>query len=127
MPSKMRLGQLIKYLDKYQVYSLPDDFEVKGISCNSKNIRDDFAFVAIRGVGDDGHRFIQEAIDKGAKAIFIDARNKLAGLEELIERHKEKFAFIVVDDTRKAVGRLAAEFYGNPGRKIKVIGITGTN
>jgi len=94
---------------------------VKGISCNSKNVSDGFIFVAIKGNRQDGNKFIREAIDRGAKAVIVDdARRFKAG-------GKMKVPFIAVKDTRIALARLAAEFYGNPSSKIKVIGITGTN
>jgi UDP-N-acetylmuramoyl-L-alanyl-D-glutamate--2,6-diaminopimelate ligase len=96
------------------------NFKVKGISCNSKDVLDDYVFVAIKGNRQDGTRFIDEAIEKGAKAIIVQgSRFKVQG--------SKKVSFIEVKDTRKALAKLAAEFYGNPSRKINVIGITGTN
>jgi len=116
----MKLKQLIKSIDTYNTYSGLEDFEVAGISCNSKNVKDNFVFIAIKGANDDGHRFVQEAISKGAKAVIVQgARHKAQGTGQNL--------FILVKDTRKALARLAAEFYGHPSSKIKVIGVTGTN
>ena len=96
------------------------DFKVKGISCNSKDVLDGYVFVAIRGNREDGHKFIKEAINKGARVVIIQST-------EYRVQSTEEALFILVKDTRKALATLATEFYGNPSRKIKVIGITGTN
>ena len=94
---------------------------IKGISCNSKNVSDGFIFVAIKGNRQDGNKFIREAIDRGAKAVIVDDAGKFKA------RGKGEVPFIAVKDTRKALAKLAAEFYGNPSSKVKVVGITGTN
>lgn len=116
----MRLKQLIKILDINDT-SITENFEVRGISCNSKDIGNNFIFVAIKGTREDGNKFIEEAIDKGARAVIIDNvhRFKVCGLNSI--------SFIKVKNTRKALAKLAAQFYGNPSCKIKVVGITGTN
>ncbi len=110
----MRLKELIKSLGDYQSGPL-EDFQVKGIGCDSKKISDGFIFIAIKGTARDGHRFIQEAIKKGAGAVI--AEEPQASVKNLI----------IVNDTRRALAKLAAAFYGYPARKIKIIGITGTN
>lgn len=116
----MRLKQLIKSIDAHYGYSGLEDFEIGGISCNSKNIKNNFVFVAIKGTHEDGHRFIAEALDRGARAVIVQT-------SEFIVLSSKDITFIKVNDTRQALARLAAEFYGHPSRKIKVIGITGTN
>jgi len=85
----VRLIQLIKSLGNYDIYpgrSLThkgrktgkgcgclkiEDFDVQGIACNSKQVLNNFIFVAVKGTNNDGHKFIKEAIDKGAKAIVV--------------------------------------------------------
>ncbi|MFH1640492.1 MAG: UDP-N-acetylmuramoyl-L-alanyl-D-glutamate--2,6-diaminopimelate ligase [Candidatus Omnitrophota bacterium] len=122
----MRLKSLIESLD----VGCPDlaDFEVKGISCNSGQVSDNFIFVAIKGNKADGHEFIQEAIDRGAKAVIYQTpRHKDTLPVRQAGKTQENVNFIKVEDTRKALARLSAEFYGNPSEKIKVVGITGTN
>ena len=116
----MKLLQLIKIID---INSCPKlcDFEVKGISCNSKTVKDNFIFVAIKGVKADGNKFIQEAIDKGARGIIFESQR------HKVTKSQGNINFIEVKDTRKALAKLATEFYGDPSSKIKVIGITGTN
>ena len=124
----MRIKQLIRTLGISERPFSPKviaegdflDFKVKGISCNSKDVLDGYVFVAIRGNREDGHKFIKEAINKGARVVIIQST-------EYRVQSTEEALFILVKDTRKALAKLAAEFYGNPSRKIKVIGITGTN
>ena len=131
----MRLTQLIRPLDSdYADYHHLEDFKVSGIACNSKQVRKDFIFVAIEGTNEDGHTFIQEAIEQGARAVIIQIPALPAGRPNpsLSDRQFEfqipnDIPVIQVKDTRKALAKLAAEFYGNPSSKIKVIGITGTN
>ena len=106
------------------------DFEVKGISCNSKDVRDDFIFVAIKGTRHDGNAFIEEAIRKGAKTIVVQS-SEFPPQADLPTAGRvpscKNVPVIAVEDTRKALAILSAEFYGNPSREIKVVGITGTN
>ena len=117
----MRLKQLIESLDKRQcIYSRLNDFEVQGISCSSKVVRDNFIFVAIKGNKDDGHKFIEDAVNKGAKAVVVQIPNPKSQIPKDI-------SVIGVRDTRKAVAKLAAAFYKNPSSQLKVVGITGTN
>lgn len=116
----MKLRRLIESLDNSCFSPKIEDFPVKGISCNSKQVLDNFIFVAIKGINADGHKFIQEAINKGAKAVVVQGSG--FGF-----KGSEGASFIKVEDTRKALAKLAAKFYGNPSAKIKVIGITGTN
>jgi UDP-N-acetylmuramoyl-L-alanyl-D-glutamate--2,6-diaminopimelate ligase len=93
---------------------------VQGISCNSKQVSDNFVFVAIKGSQEDGHKFIDEAISRGANTVIVQATGHRP-------QATDKINFIRVKDTRRALARLAGHLYGHPSSKIKVIGITGTN
>lgn len=115
----MKLRELINVLTDFRLNGDSVDFEVGGISCNSKEIPRDGIFVAIKGTRIDGHNFINEAIARGARAIvseYPETGNQHPGVP-----------FIIAKDTRSALAKLAAEFYNNPSLKIKVVGITGTN
>ncbi|MDD4980401.1 MAG: UDP-N-acetylmuramoyl-L-alanyl-D-glutamate--2,6-diaminopimelate ligase [Candidatus Omnitrophica bacterium] len=116
----MRLKQLIESLGSDTAYTVFKDFEVSGISCNSQGVSDNFIFVAIKGEDADGHKFIDEAIKRGTKAVIVSSQWPVAS-------GQERAVFIKVKDTRKALAKLAAKFYGNPSAKIKVVGVTGTN
>lgn len=115
----MKIKKLIKSLGSSVCPPGINDFEVRGISCNSKDVRDGFIFVAVKGSRDDGNKFIDEAAGNGAKAVVIS--------ESVPKPPCKKAPFIRVSDTRKALAKLAVEFYANPSSKIKVVGITGTN
>ncbi len=120
----MKIKRLIELIGGYRLLSDSKglDFEVKGISCNSKEVSDDFIFVAISGNRQDGRKFIGEAINKGARAVIIEP----SSYYQVIKSPRD-IQIIEVRDARKALARLAAEFYGNPSKKIKIIGVTGTN
>ncbi|MSR64646.1 MAG: UDP-N-acetylmuramoyl-L-alanyl-D-glutamate--2,6-diaminopimelate ligase [Verrucomicrobiae bacterium] len=93
------------------------DREVTGIAYDSRKVRPGEVFVALRGVKTDGHNFIETAIERGASAVIVE-RNGFPS---------RKAAKIKVEDSRKALALAAAEFYGHPSAKLKVIGVTGTN
>ena len=88
---------------------------VKGITCNSKEVKEGYVFFAIRGTKFDGHSFVKEAEKKGAYAVVVE------------KPVSSKIPVIIVEDTKKALGKAAHEFYGKPSEKLNVIGITGTN
>jgi len=96
------------------------DFSVSGIASNSKRVSRDFVFVAIRGSSEDGGKFISEAIERGARVVIVqDRKSRIT--------NPKKVYLIAVKDARKAIARLASEFYGRPSEQLKVVGVTGTN
>jgi len=94
------------------------DLEVKGITFDSRKVKPGFCFVAIKGLQTDGHEFIEKATGNGATVVVC---NKLP--EEISDR----ITYVTVKGTAKALGIIASNFYGNPSRKIKITGVTGTN
>lgn len=117
----MKLTRLIKNLGKYEIYSDISDFNVKGVSSHSKKIAGNYIFVAVKGANNDGNAFIEEAVRKGAKAVITSS------VESAVKYYYKGVNFIKIPDPRKALADLAAGFYGNPSKDIKVVGITGTN
>ena len=93
------------------------DVDITGVSMNSKSIDEGNIFVAIKGLSSDGHDYIDQAINSGASAIVTNGCD-LGPLS---------VPQIEVDDTRKALSAIAAEYYGRPSNDLVVIGITGTN
>ena len=91
---------------------------VSSVSLSSKNIEPNTVFVAIVGNVVDGHMFIDEVIEKGATVIIH---------EKDIEHFKNGITYIKVSNTHTAVGIIASNFYDNPSRKLKLVGVTGTN
>ena len=92
--------------------------EVSQICCDSRKCADGSLFVAVRGAEADGHSFIGKAIENGAKYIVC---------EEIPQENAQQAEFITVKESRKAVAHIAANFYDNPSRKLKVVAVTGTN
>ena len=97
------------------------DIDIKGISCNSNKVKKGELFVAIKGFENDGHQFIDEAIKKGAIAILIEEGCDLKSFKV-----KEETTVIMAKDTREALAIVASNFYKNPSKKFKLVGITGT-
>jgi len=75
-------------------------------------------FIAVRGTVVDGHSFIPSLSGKGVAAIVC---------EEIPAEPDPEITFIQVENTSRALGRLASEWYDNPSRRLKLIGVTGTN
>lgn len=94
------------------------DMSVAGIAFDSRQVREHMAFVAVRGVQSDGHAYIAKAEASGASAIIC---------EQLPEQLQSGIAYIVVQDSAEALGQMASAFYGYPSRKLKLVGVTGTN
>ncbi|MGM0411171.1 MAG: UDP-N-acetylmuramoyl-L-alanyl-D-glutamate--2,6-diaminopimelate ligase [Bacillota bacterium] len=116
----MKLTKLIKVIDIEFIENKNkiEDIEIEDISYDSRKLKSNSIFIAIEGFKTDGHKYINEAIKKGAKAIII---------EKDIENYNDEIVYIKVENSRKAMAFLAAEFYNNPQKKLKLIGITGTN
>lgn len=92
--------------------------DISGITCDSRRVKPGFAFTAIKGEKEDGNDYIQEAISKGASVIYTECSPKQLPLNTPIIR---------VQDARKTLAEMSANFYGFPSKKLNVIGITGTN
>ena len=94
------------------------DISINKMDFDSRNIGINDVFVAIRGTISNGHDYIDKAINLGAIAIVCDTfpENSIKGI-----------TYIKVDDTNKAMAFMAANYFGNPSEKLKLVGITGTN
>ena len=111
----MQLADLIQRLRAISIDG-PVDREITGLRYDSRRVGPGNLFVAVRGSCFDGHSFIEQAVDKGAVAIV----GEKPGLSK-------RATMIVVPNSREALARLAATYYGDPSRRLKVIGVTGTN
>ena len=116
----MKLGDLLSVLGE-QVTLPPGerDREVLDIAHDSRNVKPGSLFVAVRGFHSDGHQFIPQAAQQGATAILAEERAGGTALPDV--------PLIIVDDSRKALALLADAFYGHPSRRLRLVGITGTN
>jgi UDP-N-acetylmuramoyl-L-alanyl-D-glutamate--2,6-diaminopimelate ligase len=88
--------------------------QILDIHYDSRAVQPGDLFVALRGGYFDGHAFIDQAVDRGAAAIMA-------------EDGRPDIPCLVFDDTRRALPRVAATFFGSPAKSMKVIGITGTD
>src|SRR5690606_37734211 len=94
------------------------DAEVTSVCLDSRKAQAGSAFVAVRGHQTDGHLFIAKAVELGASVVL---------LEEYPAEISEGVTYILVDDSSFALGVFAANFYGNPSKDLKLVGVTGTN
>lgn len=88
---------------------------IEGISSRSSEVKKNYLFVAIRGTKRDGHRFIGEATERGASAVIIDNPDFASDIT------------VRVDDSRGALSRMASALSEDPAKKMRMIGVTGTN
>lgn len=95
------------------------DFWVAGLVCDSRVVEKDFIFVAVRGARQDGASFSAEASARGARVIVTESPTLGTG--------NENVQVVRINDSRLAVARLAAAYFGHPSRSIKAVGLTGTN
>ncbi len=92
--------------------------EVNGICFDSRKVQRGFLFIAIKGIQSDGHAFIEKAVSMGAVGVVA---------ESLPSSISDKVTYVTVKDSARTLGAIAANFYGNPSSKLKLIGVTGTN
>jgi UDP-N-acetylmuramoyl-L-alanyl-D-glutamate--2,6-diaminopimelate ligase len=112
----MKLSELISALGECGIAGRRD-VEVTGLSHDSRMVRYGNLFAALPGGRSDGHDYVAEAIERGAVAILVQREVAASNRATLLR----------VRDSRRALARLAACFYGSPSREIEVVGVTGTN
>ncbi len=112
----MTVSQLLKKISPRRIQG-PVDAEMTGLFYDSRQVRPGGAFFALRGQATDGHRFIDDALARGAGCVFLEEERSLpAGV-----------AGIVVRDCRRAMALAAAAYFGDPTAAMPVVGVTGTN
>ena len=97
------------------------DLDITGLESNSKNIKEGYMFIAIKGYSVDGHDYINNAIEAGAKVVMVQEGCDLKKIKLPAD-----VTIIMAKDTREALAICSCNFYGNPSRKFKLIGVTGT-
>ena len=112
---KMELKRLIEGVEVKKIVGNARN-EIEGIAYHSKQVGKGFLFAAIRGVEVDGHRFIDEAVQRGAEAIVSEE-----------EREVSNRTLILVPNSRRALAKISSNFYEDPSFRLKLIGVTGTN
>ncbi|MDR2954020.1 MAG: UDP-N-acetylmuramoyl-L-alanyl-D-glutamate--2,6-diaminopimelate ligase [Prevotella sp.] len=113
----MKLTDLLKDIDILEIKG-DENIKVKGIFTDSRKVIKGSVFIALKGVQVDGHQYISNALDLGAKVIVY---------QEAIEIADDDIVYIKVKDTADAAGKIATHWYGDPSSKLKLVGVTGTN
>src|SRR3954449_4579659 len=93
----------------------PADVEVTGLAYDNRAVGPGTLFFCVPGFKADGHDFAPDAVARGAVALVVERPLDL-GVPE-----------ITVDDARAAMADLAARFYGDPTKELRLVGATGTN
>ncbi len=92
--------------------------QLNAIDFDSRNIKNGYVFVAIKGSVVDGHKFIDLAINQGAVAVIC---------EKIPDKLADGVTYVEVDNSNKALAFMASNFYDSPSENLKLVGVTGTN
>ncbi|MCD8202882.1 MAG: UDP-N-acetylmuramoyl-L-alanyl-D-glutamate--2,6-diaminopimelate ligase [Prevotella sp.] len=113
----MKLKELIRNIKPLCIKG-NSDTELIGVNIDSRKISTGHLFIAMKGTQVDGHKFIPKAIEQGATAILC---------EDMPEDIVDGVTYVQVKSTEDVVGEVATQFHGDPSRKLKLVGVTGTN
>lgn len=113
----MKLSELLKNVKSIAIHGNAD-VEVKGVNIDSRKIEEGHLFIAMKGTQVDGHKFIGKAVEAGAVAVL---------LEDMPETLDGKVTYVQVASAEEEAGKVATMFYGEPSRRLKLVGATGTN
>lgn len=112
----MKIVDLLAGLN-YEFVSGEEDIEINNPNYDSRKVQPGDVFFAITGFSTDGHKYIPTAVERGAKVVVVEKDIELI----------EGVTYIKVENGRKALAVASCNFYDHPSRKMKLIGITGTN
>ena len=113
----MRIEEVLKGIDVVSVSGAKDRV-ISGVEFDSRKVKNGSLFVAVKGYKSDGHDYIGSAIESGASAIIC---------EKLPENPEKGVTWIKTNDSARALGQAASNFFGNPSSSLKLVGVTGTN
>ena len=113
----MKLSDLLKNTAPLRIVG-DAEVEITGVQIDSRRVAPGNLFVAMRGTQADGHAFMPKAVEQGAAAVLC---------EELPGEPAAGVTYVVVASTEDAAGPVATLFYGDPSRRLKLVGVTGTN
>ncbi len=116
----MKLRTILNGLEELKAKGNLDE-EITSIAYDSRKVKEDGVFVAIKGFNVNGHDYIAQAVQKGVKAVVVQDGEKIKKSD-----FNEDTVIVVAPDTRIALAKMSANFFGNPTRKLKTIGVTGT-
>ncbi|MGL5706589.1 MAG: UDP-N-acetylmuramoyl-L-alanyl-D-glutamate--2,6-diaminopimelate ligase [Tannerellaceae bacterium] len=113
----MKLSVLIEAI-KEKVIQGGLNIDIFGLDSDSRKIEKGHLFVAVKGTANDGHEYINKAIEQGATAVVC---------EDMPSQMEDSVTYIQVKNSADALGKLAAQWYGNPSDRLTLVGVTGTN
>ena len=113
----MKLSEILKNIKIKGVCGDPD-IDITGVEIDSRQVKDGYLFVALKGTQVDGHQFIGKAVQQGASAILC---------EQLPETLADGVTYVTVASTETIVGPAATAFFGYPSEHTRLVGVTGTN
>jgi len=114
----MLLSSLLSFLTDPNIRHLGENLPISGVTCDSREVKPGFIFVAIPGALTDGHLYIESAIEKGASAIVA---------EKYVEIDIGGISYVTVPFARQALAELSRAYFGFADRDMYMIGITATN
>ncbi|MDD6214729.1 MAG: UDP-N-acetylmuramoyl-L-alanyl-D-glutamate--2,6-diaminopimelate ligase [Firmicutes bacterium] len=91
------------------------DIEITGIAIDSRKVQNGYVFICISGLEDDGHRYAKKAAENGAAVIVAEKPLDV------------NVPLVLVENTKIEMANISAKFYGEPEKRLKLVGITGTN
>lgn len=115
----MQLSKLLYHIYDSTLYNDP---EITGLALDSRAVQPGYLFFAYKGTSLDGRDFIDDAIQKGAAAILSEVGN-----ESISVHTKNNVPIFPVKNINQYIGRIAETFYDFPSKKLKIVGVTGTN
>ncbi|MBF8284657.1 MAG: murE [Anaerolineales bacterium] len=127
----MRLSTLISALPEIRARPSDADPDITAVTADSRRVTPGALFVALRGDNFDGHRFIPDALTRGAVAVVAEKELKelerTEGTQSSFSSGFPSVHYLTVPDSRIALGWLSAAWHGFPSRKLVLIGVTGTD
>lgn len=114
----MKLKNLLKNIE-HIVINGDTSIDIGSVEYDSRKVTSGSLFVAIKGYETDGHLYIQKAIVAGARAIVLE--------NEDVSINDSEIVIIKVENSRRSLGFISSNYFGNPGAKLNIIGVTGTN
>ncbi|TDT69715.1 UDP-N-acetylmuramoylalanyl-D-glutamate--2,6-diaminopimelate ligase [Hypnocyclicus thermotrophus] len=114
---------MIKFIDflndlDYEILNQGEEFPLNNMQYDSRKIKENDIFIALEGYTVDGHNYINKSIENGAKLILCSKK---------LKKYNKNITYILIKNLRKNLGFIASRYYNFPEKKLKIIGITGTN
>ena len=119
----MKLETLVRAISNGGAVQGSGEMEIEAVAYDSRRVESGALFVAVPGFETDGHRFLPQALERGAMAVLVQEDRRSLWEAMLFGR---AVAVIVADDTRRALADVSAAFFDYPARSLRVVGITGT-